>query len=116
MIDCDAELGHDFFEIPIRYRKPNIEIDRVQNHRFRVLCAFETDQLLIPDYGFRQRALDQAETRRNGNPKVCDTTGFKALDSAAATIAGIETAHMIRKGQFGANGLTAAQQFAALAA
>lgn len=42
--------------------------------------------------------------------------GFKAFHSAAATIAGIETAHMIRKGQFGANGLTAFQQFAQLAA
>jgi putative transposase len=42
--------------------------------------------------------------------------GFKAFHFAAATIAGIETAHMIRKGQFGSNGLTAAQQFAALAA
>ncbi len=41
---------------------------------------------------------------------------FKAFHSAAATIAGIETAHMIRKGQFGSNGLTAAQQFAGLAA
>ncbi|TYB84344.1 IS6 family transposase [Oceaniovalibus sp. ACAM 378] len=42
--------------------------------------------------------------------------GFKALHSAAATIAGIEAAHMIRKGQFGANRLSAFQQFAALAA
>ena len=42
--------------------------------------------------------------------------GFKAFHSAAATIAGVETAHMIRKGQFGSNGLTAAQQFAALTA
>ena len=40
--------------------------------------------------------------------------GFKAFHSAAAAIAGIETAHMIRKGQFDANGLTAFQQFAAL--
>jgi putative transposase len=42
--------------------------------------------------------------------------GFKAFHSAAATIAGIETAHMIRNGQCPANGLTAFQQFAALAA
>jgi len=41
--------------------------------------------------------------------------GFKAFRSAAATIAGIETAQMIRKGQFDVNGLTAFQQFAALA-
>ena len=42
--------------------------------------------------------------------------GFKAFHSAAATISGIETAHMIRKGQFGTNCLSAFQQFAALAA
>lgn len=42
--------------------------------------------------------------------------GFKAFHSAEATLAGIETAHMIPKGQLHANGLTAFQQFAALAA
>lgn len=38
--------------------------------------------------------------------------GFKAFHSAAATLAGIETAHMIRKGQIAANGATAFQTFA----
>jgi putative transposase len=42
--------------------------------------------------------------------------GFKAFHFASATLEGIETAHMIRKGQFDANGLTAFQQFAQLAA
>ncbi len=42
--------------------------------------------------------------------------GFKAFHSAAATLEGIETAHMVRKGQFDAHGLTAFQQFARLAA
>ena len=42
--------------------------------------------------------------------------GFKAFHTASATLEGIETAHMIRKGQFDANGLTAFQQFAQLAA
>jgi putative transposase len=42
--------------------------------------------------------------------------GFKAFHWADATLAGIETAHMIRKGQLDANGLTAFQQFAELAA
>jgi putative transposase len=42
--------------------------------------------------------------------------GFKAFHSAQATIAGIETAHMIRKGQIPAIGRTAFQQFADLAA
>ncbi|NDW57949.1 IS6 family transposase [Yangia sp. PrR004] len=44
------------------------------------------------------------------------TLGFKAFHSAAATLAGIETAHMIRKGQIAANGKTGFQQFASLAA
>ncbi len=42
--------------------------------------------------------------------------GFKAFHSAAATIAGIETAHMIRKGQIPANATTPFQTFADLAA
>lgn len=42
--------------------------------------------------------------------------GFKAFHSASATLAGIETTHMIRKGQIPANGTTAFQTFAALAA
>ena len=44
------------------------------------------------------------------------TLGFKAFHSASATLAGIEAAHMIRKGQFNTKGLTAFQQFAELAA
>ena len=42
--------------------------------------------------------------------------GFKALHSAASTLAGIETAHMIRKGQLGQNGVSPFKQFAALTA
>ncbi|RWR44736.1 IS6 family transposase [Sinirhodobacter ferrireducens] len=42
--------------------------------------------------------------------------GFKASHSAAATIAGIETAHMIREGQIPANGASAFKVFAALTA
>ncbi len=41
--------------------------------------------------------------------------GFKAFHSASATLAGIETAHMIRKGQIPANGASAFQVFAGLA-
>ncbi len=41
---------------------------------------------------------------------------FKAFHSAAATIAGIEVAHMIRKGQIAANGATPCQTFIAIAA
>ena len=42
--------------------------------------------------------------------------GFKAFHSAAATIAGIEAVHMIRKGQIPASGTTAFQTFVELAA
>jgi len=42
--------------------------------------------------------------------------GFKAFHSAAATLAGIETAHMIRKGQLAQKGTPAFKQFADLAA
>lgn len=42
--------------------------------------------------------------------------GFKSVHCAAATLAGIETAHMIRKGQLGQIGLSPFKQCAALAA
>jgi len=42
--------------------------------------------------------------------------GFKAFHSAQATIAGIETAHMIRKGQLSNDNISAYKQFMALAA
>jgi putative transposase len=41
--------------------------------------------------------------------------GFKAFHSAKATIAAIETAHMIRKGQLSEENIPAYQQFMALA-
>jgi putative transposase len=41
--------------------------------------------------------------------------GFKVFHSASATLAGIETAHMIRKREFANNQLPAHQQFMALA-
>lgn len=41
--------------------------------------------------------------------------GFKSFNSAAATLEGIEVAHMIRKKQFSTTGQTAFQQFSALA-
>lgn len=44
------------------------------------------------------------------------TQCFGAFHSAAATLQGIEVAHMIRKRQFGQNGTTGFQQFAQLAA
>ena len=40
--------------------------------------------------------------------------GFKAFHSAASTIAGIETAHMIRKGQTPTDSMSAFQKFGSL--
>lgn len=57
LIDNDTALGHDLFKISVRDTKANIEIDRVQDHRFRVVGAFETDQLLNPDIGSRKRTI-----------------------------------------------------------
>jgi putative transposase len=42
-------------------------------------------------------------------------TGFKAFRSAKATIDGIETVHMIRKGQLSDENIPAYKQFMALA-
>jgi len=42
--------------------------------------------------------------------------GFKAFHSEAATLAGIEVSHMIRKGQLGQTGVSPFKQFAALTA
>ena len=55
---------------------------------------------------------DHRFIKRITNPMM----GFKAFHSASATIAGIEVAHMIRKGQIPDNGTSAFQTFAALAA
>jgi putative transposase len=58
------------------------------------------------------RAADHRFIKRIMQPML----GFKAFHSAAATLAGIETAHMIRKGQLAKTGIPAFKQFAALAA
>tara|TARA_R100000935_G_scaffold24216_1_gene43689 strand:+ start:382 stop:558 length:177 start_codon:yes stop_codon:yes gene_type:complete len=50
--------------------------------------------------------------KRITNPMM----GFKAFHSASETIAGIENSHRIHKGQITANGATAIQTFAELAA
>ena len=47
---------------------------------------------------------------------VRPTLGFKAFHSAAATLAGIETAHMIRRQQIQSKHVSPSKQFAALAA
>ncbi len=54
---------------------------------------------------------DHRFIKRNTRPLL----GFKGFHSAAATLAGIATAHMIRKGQLGQIGFSPFKQFAALA-
>ena len=60
--------------------------------------------------------LCQATDHRFIKKITAPMRGFKAFHSATATLAGIETAHMIRKSQFGENSLSAFKQFAVLAA
>jgi len=55
---------------------------------------------------------DHRSIKKITNPMM----GFKAFYSAEATIAGIETAHMIRKGQLSENNIPAYKQFMDLAA
>ena len=43
MVNVNAALGHDFFEITIRYLVANIEKHGVQDHVFWEVSAFETD-------------------------------------------------------------------------
>jgi len=65
-------------------------------------------QMWIAGSEWRCAAVDHRFIKRITGPML----GFKAFHSAATTLAGIETAHMIRK----RNSLSAFQQFAALAA
>lgn len=64
------------------------------------------------EYLINNLERDHCFHKRITNPML----GLKLVQSATVTIAGIETAHMIRKGQITANGATAFQVFAGLAA
>ncbi len=62
--------------------------------------------------------LNQLARWANRDQRYVQTTamlGFKVFHSAATTVAGIETAHMIRKDQFGQTGTSAFKQIVALA-
>ncbi|MGB0506492.1 MAG: hypothetical protein ACPGGK_09885, partial [Pikeienuella sp.] len=68
-----------------------------------------------PSHGLQAnpcRAVDHRSIKRITRPML----GFKAFHSAAATLAGIEAAHLIRKGQLGQSDVSPFKQFAALAA
>lgn len=55
VIHGNAALGHNLFKIAIQDAIPNVETDRVQDHRFRAMRTFETDQLFNPDIGAGKR-------------------------------------------------------------
>jgi putative transposase len=69
----------------------------------RILQVKYLNNILEQDHRFIKKITDPMK-------------GFKSVTSAAATIAGIETAHMIRKGRFADKSMSAFQQFAAIAA
>ena len=64
------------------------------------------------DYLNNTLELDHRFIKRITHPLL----GFETIHSAIATLAGIETAHMILKGQLDANSLTAFHQVSAIAA
>jgi len=75
MICRDAPLGHDIFEIAIRDAKPNVDVHRIEDHRLRVMCAFETDQFSNPGHRSPKRILWTCpHPNAMTHPKVCDTT------------------------------------------
>ncbi|QCO57768.1 IS6 family transposase (plasmid) [Pseudorhodobacter turbinis] len=71
-----------------------------------ILCAV----YFYVRYRVSYRDLDEIMEERGAE------VDHATLNRWVVTLAGIETVHMIRKGQIHANGLTAFQQFAALAA
>ena len=76
-------------------------------------CSGSGRMIEVPQVNYLNTILEQDHRfiKRITRPMMC----FKAVHPAAATIAGIETAHMIGKGQIPANGETAFQIFAGLA-
>jgi putative transposase len=66
-------------------------------------CSVSTIKILQVKYLNNIMEQDHRFIKRITSPML----GSKAFYSADATLAGIETAHMIRKGQLDANGLTA---------
>ena len=75
-------------------------------------CSGKTIKIVQSKYLNNVVEQDHRFIKRITRPML----GFKALHSAASTLAGIETTHMIRKGQLGQNGVSPFKQFAALAA
>ena len=57
MINEDAALGHDLFEIAVRNWKTNVKINGVKDHRFWVLRTLEIDPLVQPDVGLAEADL-----------------------------------------------------------
>ncbi|MEP5757883.1 MAG: DDE-type integrase/transposase/recombinase [Litoreibacter sp.] len=115
MIDSHAALGHDLFEITIRDAEPNVEVNRVQDHRLWVMRALETDRQSCPAIASIQAVpLDRSASNGNKHNKVCNRTiesdhaalkrllgyrqSFKSLRCAKATLQGMETIRTIKTG------------------
>ncbi len=85
-------------------------------HRLDVILKFtgvgQTISIVQSKYLNNMVEQDHRFIKRITRPML----GFKAFHSAAATLAGIETAHMIRKGQLSQTGVSPFKQFSALAA
>ncbi|PHR89706.1 MAG: IS6 family transposase [Blastopirellula sp.] len=71
--------------------------------RIEILCVKYLNNIIEQDHRFIKKITHP-------------TLGFKAFRSAAATLAGIEVAHMIRKQQIQSNHMSPFEQFASLAA
>ncbi|WP_421687651.1 hypothetical protein [Tritonibacter scottomollicae] len=75
MINVDAALCHDLFEIAIRDAKPSVKVHRVQDHRFREMCTFEINQLSTSGRRSAKHILWTCpQPNAMAAPKVCDTT------------------------------------------
>jgi transposase-like protein len=95
MININPSFFHDLFKVAIRNAISDIKENRIKNNVFGKVCPFKADH----------------DFKKITKPMM----GFKAFHSAQATIAGIEAAHMIRKGQLSEENMPAYKQFMALA-
>lgn len=75
VIHGDAALGHDLFEVSAGNTNPKLEIDRVQDHSFWAVRAFETDQIFNSGPQPAMRTF-WASPHPNAMAalRVCDTT------------------------------------------
>jgi hypothetical protein len=76
-----------------------------------VASIIKNEARLVFRHNYPAKAINHRFIKKITKPMM----GFKAFHSAQATTAGIETAHMIRKGQLSEDNIPAYKQFIALA-